>query len=411
MKRPKFNFKRPTRRTVAIGIGTLSLAWAAFAQVASELAESGRPDIAADLYPSNDYAFAQLGSLELARLPQLENVLAGQSSERQRTESTRRLASLSLKALRASPVQEAAYRNLAFVAMLEGDDAKALELAKVAERISRRDLATQVVLSRAALLDGNYAGGLRHIDAALRVSNEGRAQLYPAMAAAMSTEGFEDVFRSYVRADNDWLADFLIFAMGTEASAVDAARIIADAKDLPPRPGLSLREIAVAAAAASSEIKLARRIAGQLEESKRPAPDGGLSDPHFMNGTIPVPFRWIFTTDRNVTVRLPAGEGEVMQISSALPFSGELTRQLLTLRPGTYRLSFVGSLGENTGWNLRCRETASSLIEDVTAPSVRFTVPSEGCEAQWLRLQAKALGALSVELEEVAIKRVTARDS
>ena len=108
------------------------------------------------------------------------------------------------------------------------------------------------------------------------------------------------------------------------------------------------------------------------------------------------PFNWYFpATTSGVAERSPTG----LQVEFYGRDTAELAGQLLTLAPGRYRLSVIAEgaadgEGSKLSWTLECLQSKARLGELVLTKvsysprrlGGEFTVPAQGCPAQWLRL-------------------------
>jgi hypothetical protein len=306
----------------------------------------------------------------------------------------------------ASGLQSGALRVLAIADLAARNEPRAVRLAEAAERLTRRDGRIQLLLFRNSLLGGHIEEGLRHFDLALRANHDMRQELFPALASALREDRARKYFAPFVRADNGWLADFLVYALNEGPAPVIAGQIIAEAEELPARPGMSIEEIAIPRMVQIGEPSLAREISNRLPASMRPAPRGYLSNPTFtFDDQTPAPFGWSYSDRPELTIRLPARASDRgLQISSTGNFGAELARQLLTLEPGTYRLAVAGSRIGNARWIMACAGSGIVLLQDVGVGVHPFLVPERACEGQWLRLVADGKSRVDLELSRVSVE-------
>lgn len=400
--------KRLGKKQIGVMLVTAIMAVLAFLHILSGLAEKANPLLAARVWSGNDVAWSQAASAQLLKMENLEAIMLpdGGGVSNRNNRSASRISLYARASLLASPMQEGALRNLAMASLIEGKREVAEELALAAYGNSRRDVGVQMVLVVRRLERGEIPQALNHIDEALRTNNDVAQQVFPALAQALTFPEFKAAFQPYVRKDNRWLADFLVFALSNRLEPALIGEIIAEAGELPDRPGRSVRELAPAYLVAEDQVRLAREIAAKLSEKQVPAANGGLSDNTFSNDDIIAPFGWDWSTSRQLSIDKAADKGGSLEIRSTLPFSGEIMRQMLTLPAGRYRLSYRGHLGDNSGWVLRCASTNRTLLSNETRPIATFSVPSSGCDGQWLFLTAKALGPLDIRLDRVDLSHL-----
>jgi hypothetical protein len=130
----------------------------------------------------------------------------------------------------------------------------------------------------------------------------------------------------------------------------------------------------------------------------RGSDDGkGLYDASFAGLLGPPPFNWEFSTSGpGVAER---NRNHSLQVDYYAHDNGNLASQLLMLKPGRYRLSMKASgdapgEGSRLAWTVTCNAGDTALLQlpltgVVSATkqfSGTFTVPANGCPAQWLRL-------------------------
>jgi hypothetical protein len=114
------------------------------------------------------------------------------------------------------------------------------------------------------------------------------------------------------------------------------------------------------------------------------------------------PFDWsLYTAAGMFAEILPDGDadGTALRAQHGSFASDRLAEQMTLLAPGRYRLvgqfrSEAGNVAERLSWKISCQGSAP-LIGESTLPtaapewvrfSFDFTVPTEGCPVQWLRL-------------------------
>jgi hypothetical protein len=146
----------------------------------------------------------------------------------------------------------------------------------------------------------------------------------------------------------------------------------------------------------------------------------GLYDSDFAGRPGSPPFNWdLSSSGPGVAER---SRGHALQVDYYGRDNGNLASQLLMLRPGRYRLSFratgdASGEGSRLVWTIVCNKGDASLLRlpigGVTSDNKGFagvfTVPANGCPAQWLRLvgisgdvesaQSATISGLSIEPE------------
>lgn len=304
-----------------------------------------------------------------------------------------RARALAEAALVQEPANAAAARTLAMAALLQDREGDAARLFAIAERLSRRDLPTQLWLIEDRVRRNDVAGALLHYDRALRASPESHALLLPVLVDASAAPGIAPPLARLVARQPYWAKPFAIrlFRDGRSPGAVAA---IALALDLDPgvAADVNLLRRAEARLAALNAPALAWRVHSRMSGGARAAiRNGGFED-------VPVqsPFDWSFSTPPPVAARagsVAGHSGLALLVAAESGHGGEAARQLLALEPGAYALGFTsGRLSGDERPRLlvriRCAGTERDLLAAEAAGGASrqaFTVP-EGCTGQWLSI-------------------------
>jgi hypothetical protein len=163
----------------------------------------------------------------------------------------------------------------------------------------------------------------------------------------------------------------------------------------PPQWQGALLDRLVAAGDIEGAYRLWRAAAHVPAEAAR----SGVYDPNFAGAPGALPFNWQLTSDAEGVAERGRGGLQVDYYGRAPHL---FARQLLLLRPGTYRLQMrvegdAKGDGTQLAWTIACLGGKAPLLQlplkDVdSAPkalAADFTVPA-GCAAQWLRLDGSA---------------------
>lgn len=390
-------------RAVLAAAAALFGYWAFSTALANVYAATDAP-LALALATDNGRIRAQLARQQLAEDPASR-------------ESQRAAATNARLALAAEPTAAAAASTLGLVAQLEGAPALARARFGYAERLSRRDLSTELWLIEAAVERGDIAQALRHYDIALRTQNGADEILFPVLTQASRDPAIADGLVQTLRQRPYWAAGFLKYLGDNSGDAAATARFF---------QRLARERVTVPEGAQSAII--AKLVAAQRYDaawdyyaSLRPGADRRRSrDPGFAaEFKLPAPFDWLVSTDPAFSVALQGGAGQG-SLSFAAPPSvgGVLVQQLQLLPPGRYRLEGRGTgvdqaPGERPYWTVRCLGDGRELLR-LAIPNAgdgggrfagRLVVPT-GCVAQWLTLNARpsnATAGLSGEIDHLSL--------
>lgn len=127
-------------------------------------------------------------------------------------------------ALRAEPLDPVSLHLLAFAADPQGQSARAVEFARLADRVTRRDLLSQLILIDHAARSGQAGRALDHYDAALRAHPSSSPIVFPILKKALASPAIRRDLAAYFVSRAPWARDFAGFAINDPA----AAPLIAD---------------------------------------------------------------------------------------------------------------------------------------------------------------------------------------
>ena len=387
--RSSFRLSRPAIvRLVPIGLAAAGLIWLCVAVGVANLAGAAQPRVALRYAPFDARANAKLAELELVDVARGRGTLAEANG-------------IARAAVARDPTVVSAWRSLAMIMQLRRDQAGATRLFRFAERLSRRDLPTQLWLIEERVTANDIPGALAHYDIALRTSPASGQMLLPILASATSEDGVIEPLSRLLLTDPIWRNDFFSqFSRGVP----DPDNLVSLVERIARRQPLTQPETlgpVVHRMVEDGQYEAAWRIARLL---RRPA----RSDALLRNGAFePVeyltPFDWQLQSELDIGAETllveGAGPGPVLVAHAAAGNRGSVARQLLILPPGSYRISasagpLPGSVPAKVYWNVSCARDPSALLThaeprnagDPAALRADFRVPSRGCAAQWLVL-------------------------
>jgi hypothetical protein len=307
-------------------------------------------------------------------------------------------------ALRKDPTAVNAIAQLGLIAQVNGDLASARRLFGYSERLSRRDLQTQLWAIEDAVGREDIAGALRHYDVALRTKGQSRAILYPVLASAIGDAQVRAEFVRMLSTRPLWADDFLAYASkaGEDPRATAALLVALHRRGIPVPEQVN---------AALINSMVAR---GQVEEAwdfyggvREHADRRRARDPRFAAVLeAPTVFDWMPVNDGSVTGSIqPSGSSGLFDFYVVPGGGGALLKQMQVLPPGTYRLSghsrgIEQERGALPYWVLTCgsRELGRVEVPNSVAAGGSFSgllsVPA-GCGVQTLALIARPSASVS----------------
>jgi len=348
-----------------------------------------------------------------------EPVALDELAERQLTSSSVELSSvedLARRALLSDPLDSRALSTLGFVAERKSHLARAEALMSLAAARSWRNPAPHVWLFAQAIRRGKFEEALVQADGLLRVDPHYEATISPILTVFGTDPGALAALEGALAANPPWRRSFL------------SSAIVNGAND---RLMMQLYQSLIRSRQppTADEMKpyLDRLIlVGRFEEAYQdwratssPA-ETPVRSPYNGNFEAPLdglPFNWVFDSISGAEIQIGEAPDRGNSRALRIQFSGARARfgrvgQLLMLAPGSYDLELAvksSSLRTERGpvWQISCAESRVLLAETKpvtgTTPwtdlKIKFSVPSSGCNAQWLQLIIPARTASESEIE------------
>lgn len=308
------------------------------------------------------------------------------------------VAKNALAALRAEPLQAIAMRQLGMVAALPrgGTGAKHFLLA---ERITRREITTQLLLIEQTVRDDDIPATLDHYDRILLVYSASGQHLFPVLAKALPDLDVRAGLAKYIA--RPWVLDFLSNAIDLGGDPDSVTELLADLKTrIPPTERDELNTAVIRQLLARGHFaladKLARPLHGKGEGSiDHIAMNTATSDPRLAQ------LAWNFVNGDAIEAALDPSDRLSVRVSSEK--TGMVAERMTLLAPGAYQ--FTQAVGYEPGapraklqWLVRCLNGASSSViwqqalpvtPGQTTYRSAITVP-RSCEAQNWQLIATA---------------------
>lgn len=309
--------------------------------------------------PATSLRVAPFDSRSLARLAQLR------LQDRQTPASLAAAQSMSVAALRRDPMAIDAITTLGLVAALRNQPQRALQAFAYAERLSRRDAATQLWLLENRVQQNDIRGALRHYDTILRTSHTLAPTLEPILASASADPNIAVEINRVLRHKPIWTGEFVATLLTRQndprALYLTTERILDPSQpyehELLTRLLDRLTEL--------EALDLAWNVYRQVYPA-RPATPAQLFNEDFSREPGLGPFDWEFPGDAALAPerRVREGTGDfalLVPLNAASTF--EAARQLVKVSAGLYRIeAAAGSVPESA-------ETRPSLIVRCAARS------------------------------------------
>lgn len=307
---------------------------------------------------------------------------------------------LARASLRRSPANAEAARTLALLVALQGNETGAQRLMAYAEKMSRRDMPTQLWLIESSVRNDDIASALRHYDRALATSPRSGEALFPLLIGAAEDPKIRAPLARILAARPPWWRDFAAH-LASEGESGPAIFDLISVLRLDGHDPLERGTLAAAInriAAKGSPVLAFRLYAQGLK--RQPAP---LRNGDFESDNLLPPIDWALTSegDFSATVsRLDDGGGNALFVGAHSHGSGEVARQLLMLPAGNYRLGLrIGNAVADRPdgrpqIRMTCQQGAQQILMDQLLPkapasgirvTAAVTVP-QNCASQMLSI-------------------------
>lgn len=171
------------------------------------------PYLAAKIWPWNAAAFARMAANDVDIENNASNVLA---------------MSLAKRALEIDPLNTVAMRTIGLVETKQGRLAQALRAFGLVERMTRRDVGTNLWMVEYYANRNDVHTVLSFYDRALRTSGKAPALMFPVLLGALEDDVIRSSFvKRFSKSPPDWLNDFFAFAVGNANAPAAFADVFA----------------------------------------------------------------------------------------------------------------------------------------------------------------------------------------
>ncbi|MDX5986619.1 hypothetical protein SIL82_20385 [Sphingomonas echinoides] len=324
---------------------------------------------------------------------------------------------LAQAALRQDPTAVSAVATLGLQTGLRGDVVHTRRLFDYAQRLSRRDIRTQLWAIEDAVARDDIPAALHHYDIALRTIPMASDLLFPILAGALDQSAIRTniVLTLRQQPTPQWGPKFISYLAATGGEPHALAQFFEEMH----QAGMPLPTGAVATAVNGLSGSDAVEDAWHFYEKVRHGANRKISrDPYFAARlATPSLFDWVPVNDGKIATSLENG---AFDFSVPTASGGILLQQMQVLPPGVYRFEGHGS-GIMQGkdslpyWVLSCHdghELGRVIVANSTkagsAFAGQFNVPRD-CPVQTLSLFARpsdAVSGVSGQIDRAQLKPV-----
>ena len=300
------------------------------------------------------------------------------------------------------------------IAKTAGREGLAERLFVEARKRNPRSAAARYFLAERYFSSGRETQGLNEVSALVRLVPSGSPMVVPGLAKYARTPGAVPHLQRMFAA-NPEVGDAVLTELASDAA--NAALIMQLAGPIEPRasvaPSPAWQGRLLNALIERGDFDEARGLWGRISGVTASTPPA-LFNKGFAKNPAPPPFNWTFAS-ASYGVAEPAAGAKLNVIFYGRD-DADLASQLLVLRAGQYRITMVaaGEAARPSGleWSVTCLPSNAKLLgiplRGMTLTGTRqsgtFTVPGQGCAAQWLKLKGTATEI--AESEQVTIAQL-----
>jgi hypothetical protein len=341
------------------------LAWLSFIHAVANISWQQNPDMALSFVPDHPLALSRKAD-ELF-------------SENQDARTLAKVEAMAKQSLKGGALNPVAIRLLGYVADVRGDQTKARELMLLSQKVSRRDLGTQLWLIEDAVARGDKKQALQHYDIALRTKPSSFSILFPTLVGALDDPEVRSGLAPYVKANPVWLPSFLNEAINNSENPVNVADVLLKAGALPDSEDYrSWSNQLLAKLALKSQFSAYRQYYLSLTGSKAATLRSvGLSRltvnlPHSSAG-------WQLVDNADIGGTFSSfdksGKGKLLGFAGSGE-RGALMHKYLFLEPGNYKFSAFYDAPDaapdaEIRWEMQCLSAKGNVAKWFTADPVR----------------------------------------
>lgn len=356
-------------------------------------------------YPSGAPSFLRLHPRVVTRANDL-SLLSGEpvpaAYRREVARNTRQI-------LKETPLDAVALRQLSLLEADEGEQGGLADALSIAERISRRDIGTEIALFDLSAKQGEYDAALRHLDRAVTVHPQVGASVFPLLASALGDAKFRATVSRY--SARPWFRSFLAVAADAAAPVEAAAWVLESRIALSDKDGSALPRL-LTRLVDDGRYEIARR----LVITSGAGTDAAIDQAGFTAATTQgglAPLTWRLTGNEIIRAEV---EGEATLGIEVQPGGqGQVAERIMHLSPGRYVLDqhvegTESATGGALNWLITCGAKASKSEpiweQAVPVPPAAAQYRSSFVIPQNCPLQRWKLSVLAPEGQSAALIRL-----
>lgn len=205
-------------RFLIVGALTLAVAYSSFSAALATIAASTNPQLALKFAPENP----------TAHVVYADSLASGEADLRILSQ----LKSHAKASLLTQAINPRGLRLLSTAVVNGRNEQHRIRLLQLAEKLSRREIGTQILLIEQGAQTDNINETLRHYDVALTTKEEVKATLFPVLASAIEDPAINQAFARYFSSGRLWVPEFTSykFARDKNSNALATATLATRSK-------------------------------------------------------------------------------------------------------------------------------------------------------------------------------------
>lgn len=317
--------------------------------------------------------------------------------------------------LRHEPMDFRAARSIAFIELTENRSDAARRMLQTVGRNTKREALTHVWLMNDAFEKKRHDDFLLQSEIVMRVKPETSQQVFLMLTKLIDDGALVEPVATALAEKPFWRPAFFDAFGSASKNNANALRLYATLK----RKGspASSSEQRVWLLTQVGKVDTERLVAWWSAIRSQPLPDSeaGLRNGNFEGSSAPQPFDWTFYIPDGSFAEVsssPSGAGHSLYVEMEGSSDQSVARQILTLQPGRYRLSYdlypISDLssrgltvsilcGKGTNFVPLNSQTAAGPADQWTRKTQDFTIPAD-CTTQQISIDLKP-GGFSTEVQ------------
>ena len=306
-----------------------------------------------------------------------------------------KLVVLTRKSVQDSSLNAGVIRNYALAKMYDGNQLDTAAVLNVAQRVSRRDLGTQLQLATSAANGNDLDKALRHYSIALSTHVASHELIFPVLLQAIGSKLIDTSFRDVISTKPLWANEFISFVLAQGNGAEDLARVLRRSTGVPAGPNKAMLEKRIVQAlvndGAADEVRAFYLSLAGADETLLVSTSVSTND--FVIDMPPV--SWTMTRTSEILTEFVTNR-QALRTEIAARMSGVVAQKMIFFPAASYDIMMQSQImgqtpGASLSWNMFCisKTEPLKLVKSGASRSARVNI-DQACPAQLLEIRGDA---------------------